>query len=327
MRTLIQDFPNHIREAIEIASSAQLKNVPRGIEHIVICGMGGSGIGGRIVSQWVAAELSVPVVLLQDYTLPSFVSEKTFVIGSSYSGNTEETLIALEEARLKGALIAGICSGGQLKDFCEQYNFDYIVVRGGFPPRAATAYSVVQLIKILETYGFINSGKIQELLTCASLLETNTSEIHALAREIAQAMYGKVGVIYSGVEYESVVIRTRQQFNENAKFLCISHVIPEMNHNELVGWGGGDERFSVLFIEGEDITFRNKKRLEISKEIISSKTPFVHSIEAKGSSYMQRTIYLIHLVDWASYYLCELNKADIMDIKVIDRLKSELSKL
>ena len=327
MRTLIQEFPKQIREAIEIASLAQLKNSPKGIENIVICGMGGSGIGGRIVSQWIAAELSVPVVLLQDYTLPSFVSEKTFVIGSSYSGNTEETLIALEEARLKGALIAGICSGGQLKDFCDQNNFDYIVVRGGFPPRAATAYSVVQLIKILETYGFIKSGKIQELLTCASLLETNSSEIHALAREIAQVMYGKVGVIYSGVEYESVVIRTRQQFNENSKFLCLTHVIPEMNHNELVGWGGGDERFSVLFIDGEDITSRNKKRLEISKEIVSVKTPYVQSIEAKGSSYMQRTIYLIHLVDWASYYLCDLNKADIMDIKVIDRLKSELSKL
>jgi glucose/mannose-6-phosphate isomerase len=327
MKTLIEGFPNQIREAIEIASAAQLKHTPSGIENIVICGMGGSGIGGRIVSQWVSNELSVPLVLLQDYVLPAFVGKNSLVIGSSYSGNTEETLIALKEAQRKGALIAGICSGGELKLFCEQHDYDCIVVRGGFPPRAATAYSVVQLIKILEVYGLIQSGKIKELLTCASLLESYSSEIHTASKEIAHAMFGKIGVIYSGVEYESVVIRTRQQFNENSKFLCISHVIPEMNHNELVGWGGGDERFSVLFIDGEDISLRNKKRLEISREIVSSKTPFIKSVVAKGESYMQRTIYLIHLVDWASYYLCELNKADIMDIKVIDRLKSELSKL
>lgn len=327
MRTLIQEFPNQIREAAEIANSAQLKNIPKGIENIVICGMGGSGIGGRIVSQLVAAELAVPLVLLQDYALPSFVSKKSLVIGSSYSGNTEETLIALEEARTRGAHIAGICSGGQLKEFCHQYAYDYIVVRGGFPPRAATAYSVVQLIKILESYGFIKSGKIDELTACASFLEANSAEIHAHGKEIADAMYGKIGVIYSGVEYESVVIRTRQQFNENSKFLCLTHVIPEMNHNELVGWGGGDDRFSVLFIEGADISFRNKKRLEISREIVRSKTPFIHSVEAKGASYLQRTVFLIHLVDWASFYLCELNKADIMDIKVIDHLKSELSKI
>lgn len=327
MKKLIEDFPEQIREAVQIADKAELKNHPTKTDNIVICGMGGSGIGGKIVYQWITTEILVPVIFVQDYSMPEFVDNNTLVIGSSYSGNTEETLIALEEARVKGAHIAGICSGGQLKAFCDQHGYDCIEVRGGFPPRAATGYSIVQLLKILETYGLIRPGRIEAVLKSAEFIQEQKVEIQDIAMRISQTMFGKLGVIYSGPEYESVVIRTRQQFNENSKYLCLTHIIPEMNHNELVGWGGGDDRYAVLFIDGEDISERNKIRMKISREIISRKTPHILTIEAQGSSHVERSIYLIHLVDWASYYLNELTGADIMDIKVIDHLKSELSKL
>jgi glucose/mannose-6-phosphate isomerase len=326
MKKLIEEFPDQIREAVQIAQNATVKNLPKEVRNVVICGMGGSGIGGMIVTQWIDSEIAVPVVLVQDYQLPAFVDSKTLVIGSSYSGNTEETLIALEEAKAKGAHIAGICSGGQLQNFCTANGYDCIVVRGGFPPRAATGYSVVQLLKILETYGMISSGRIDAVLKSASYLEEKHDEIHELGKKIADSLFGKVGVVYSGPEYQSVVIRARQQFNENSKYLCLTHIIPEMNHNELVGWGGGDERFAVLFIDGEDISERNKVRMEISREIISRRTSQILTIQASGSSHLERCMYLIHLVDWASYYLNELTGADILDIKVIDHLKSELSK-
>jgi len=327
MKKLIEEFPDQIREAVQIAQDAQLKNHPKEVRNVVICGMGGSGIGGMIVTQWIGEEIAVPVILVQDYKIPSFVDKHSLVIGSSYSGNTEETLIALTEAREKGAHIAGVCSGGQLKEFCDANGYDCIVVRGGFPPRAATGYSVVQLLKIFETYGLIRSGRIQEVLSSAAYLEEKSAEIHTIAKKIADALFGKVGVIYSGPEYQSVVIRSRQQFNENSKFLCSTHIIPEMNHNELVGWGGGDDRFSVLFIDGEDISERNKVRMDISRDIISRKTSNIMTINASGSSHLERCMYLIHLVDWASYYLNELTGADILDIKVIDHLKSELAKI
>jgi glucose/mannose-6-phosphate isomerase len=173
----------------------------------------------------------------------------------------------------------------------------------------------------------IRPGRIDSLLKSALFLELKRNEIQEVGKRIAEAMFGKIGVIYSGPEYESVVIRTRQQFNENSKFLCLTHVIPEMNHNELVGWGGGDDRFSVLFIDGEDISGRNKVRMDISREIIARKTPHVLTINASGSSHLERCIYLIHIVDWASFYLNELTGADILDIKVIDHLKGELSKI
>ncbi len=327
MKTLINNFANHIHEGYEISKSMKYMLPNREIRNVVICGMGGSGIGGKLVSSWIQGDLIVPVTLVQDYELPNFVDTNTLLIASSYSGNTEETLIALKAGISKGAFITGICSGGELQLFCESNGFDVVLVPGGFPPRAAMAYSIVQLLNIFIQYEMIPATRMEELITSAGQIEDNKIEIMRKGEELASFLFGKVGVFYATPEYEGVVIRARQQFNENSKFLCWQHIIPEMNHNELVGWGGGDDRFAAVFLNTEDISPRNRKRYDISKEIISSKTKYVTEVYAKGNSQIERSIYLIHLIDWASYYLCELNKVDIMDIKVIDYLKSSLAKL
>jgi glucose/mannose-6-phosphate isomerase len=160
----------------------------------------------------------------------------------------------------------------------------------------------------------------------SDLLIQESESIHALAKKIADFLFGKVGVIYSSPQYEAIAIRARQQFNENSKYLSWHHTIPEMNHNELVGWGGGDDRFAVLMLHTNDMNPRNQKRFEITKSTIEKKAAGVMDIEGIGATQIEKSFYLIHLVDWASYYLCELNKVDIMDIVVIDFLKDELSK-
>ena len=296
------------------------------IHTIVICGMGGSGIGGKIVAQWVEKESPIPVIVLQDYDLPTFVNEHTLVIGSSYSGNTEETLAAVKQAKTKGAHIMGITSGGELESFCASNNYDYEIVPGGNPPRSATAFSIVQLINIFVKFGIIGDANLAEMRKSSDLLIQESESIHALAKKIADFLYGKVGVIYSSPQYEAIAIRARQQFNENSKYLSWHHTIPEMNHNELVGWGGGDDRFAVLMLHTNDMNPRNQKRFEITKSTIEKKAAGVMDIEGIGATQIEKSFYLIHLVDWASYYLCALNKVDIMDIVVIDFLKDELSK-
>jgi glucose/mannose-6-phosphate isomerase len=326
MKTLINDFAQHIDEGVEISKSMKYKQPDQEIRNVVICGMGGSGIGGKLVSLWIQGDIKVPVTLVQEYELPHFVDAHTLIIASSYSGNTEETLIALKAGHAKGAYITGICSGGELHSFCLSNGFDVVVVPGGFPPRAAMAYSIVQLLNIFIQYGMIPAARMDELIASARLIEDNKTAIMQRGEELASFLYGKVGVFYATPEYEGVVIRARQQFNENSKFLCWQHIIPEMNHNELVGWGGGDDRFAVVFFNSEEISPRNRMRYDISKEIISGKTKHVTELHAIGKSQIERSIYLIHIVDWASYYLCELNKADIMDIKVIDYLKGSLAK-
>ena len=294
--------------------------------NVVICGMGGSGIGGSIVSKWLEDELSIPIYVSKDYSLPNFVNENSLVIGSSYSGDTEETLSSVELAIKKGAHIIGITSGGKMQRICNENGFDVVIVPGGNPPRTALAYSLVQLINIFKCLGLIVPGRLKEMESGRDLIINEGETIHKEAMSLAQFLKGKVGIFYGTSEYESVLVRARQQFNENSKLLCWQHAIPEMNHNELVGWGGGDDRFAVVFFDNDNIHPRNAKRIEITKAKIQAITDQVHSISSKGNTIIEKSLYLINLVDWASYYLSELKPVDAMDIKVIDYLKSELAK-
>lgn len=325
MEKLISAFPANITEAIEIAKASNFRKPDKPIQNVVICGMGGSGIGGGMVRSWVEEELRVPVITVKDYILPKFVAENSLVIGSSYSGNTEETTSSVKQAISRGAHIIGICSGGALKQICEENGFDVVVVPGGNPPRTALAFSIIQLLNILTQLGLISEGRLSELEKSRELIIANEEEIKQTARETAAFLKDNVAILYGTTAYEPVLVRARQQFNENGKLLCWHHAIPEMNHNELVGWGGGDERFAVVFFMPEEIHRRNAKRIEISKEVISKKTSKIYEIHAKGNSVIERSIYMINIVDWASLYLSELKNVDPIDIEVIDFLKGELA--
>jgi len=302
MDKLIAAFPQNILDALEIASRSNFGKPTNEIRSVIICGMGGSGIGGKIVSQWVQDDLKIPVYILNDYSLPAFVDKQSLVIGSSYSGNTEETLEGIHEAHKRGAHIIGICSGGELNEFCMANGFDCVVVPGGNPPRSQLAFSMIQLMNILVKLELIQSSKLEEIRRSYDLITTERSTILSEAERLAHMLKGKVGIIYAGPKYEGVAIRARQQFNENSKLLCWHHVIPD-----------------------GDLIPRNQKRYEITKELVSNKCGSVTEISAIGNSRIERSIYLIHLVDWASFFLSELNKVDPMDISVIDYLKAELA--
>jgi glucose/mannose-6-phosphate isomerase len=327
MKNLIAGFTNQLEEALLIASKQKFKQPNRPMHNMVICGLGGSGIGAKIVSNWVFDELNIPVTLVNEYAIPAFVNEHSLVIASSYSGDTEETLMAVQEAQARGAFIVGITSGGKLQEFCLTHRHDCVLVPGGNPPRTAVAYSIVQLVNYFQALGFISANSLRQIEQSIGLLNEQQSFIQEKAMELASFLFGKVGVLYGETKYEGVIVRAKQQFNENSKFLCWYHVIPEMNHNELVGWGGGDERFAPVFFTASDIQPRNQRRLEITMDAIHQKSKAVFIVYAEGNSLIERSLYLIHLVDWASYFLCEKNDADIMDIKIIDYLKNELGKI
>lgn len=327
MEKLIQEFSSNIQDALAIASKNTFVKPVTPINNIVICGMGGSGIGGKIVSQWVSQTSPVPISLVQDYTLPAFVGSDTLVIGSSYSGNTEETLFAVNEAKERGAHVIGICSGGLLETFCKENNFPFVLVPGGNPPRTALAFSLVQLSNIFLQFGYAKSSILEELKAGKELIDSELSSIQKEAMRIAKALQGKTIAVYAGADYEGISVRAKQQINENSKELCWQHVIPEMNHNELVGWGGGDNRYACLFLQTGDLSERNQKRFEISLDRTRSKTDFVEIITAKGKTQVERSIYLIHIIDWVSLYLSQLKNGDAMEIVIIDYLKGELGKM
>lgn len=327
MKELILNFANQIAESIQIAEKKPLNLYSKEIKNVVISGLGGSGIGGTIVSNLIKDVASIPVIISKDYSIPHFVDENTLFIASSYSGNTEETFESLQTAFNKKAKIVCVTSGGDIENFAILNGLDYRVIPGGNPPRACLGYSFTQLIEVLVFYKIIPASFKQDLLDSIELLNKHESSIQQIAFDLAKSLYKKRVVIYSESSLEGACVRLRQQLNENSKMLCWHHVIPEMNHNELVGWTEENPNLAVLFIKNDKNDYtKNRIRMEISKDIVSKYTPHVFEIYTKGDTLMQNTLYFIHLGDWISYYLSELNGVDIMDIAVINYLKSTLAK-
>ena len=327
MDKLIAAFPENIYSALESAKNIQFNKPENEIRNIVFIGMGGSGIGAKIVSEWILDKIKVPTTVLQDYSLPKYVDKHTLVIASSYSGNTEETIATLFLAKEVGAHIKAICSGGKLQQVCLENNYDCVIVPGGNPPRTATAFSIVHIVNLLAQLELIDFSVLKEIENGVQIMSSNIDLIKDEAKKLAEYLLGKVPMFYSSTEYEPIVIRARQQFNENSKVLCIHHVIPEMNHNELVGWGGGDNTFAPVFFDTKDMNAQNTRRFELTIEVISKKTSNILVIDSKGANKIERSLYLIHLIDWSSLYLSDLKKVDPIEIVCIDYLKSELSKI
>lgn len=324
MKSLIQAFPSNILDALSLIKTSNAP-VYNDIQNVVVCGMGGSGIGAKLVNSWVSGQMELPILFVQDYNLPAFVNGKTLIIASSYSGNTEETISCLEQAIKKGAKIYGVCSGGKLAKTCSENEFAYDIVPGGNPPRTALAYSVIHIMNLFEKQSWISNSWKNEMLSAQQFIVSNADKIQIEAKKLAEFLKDKVGIFYGVTELEPVLIRARQQFNENSKLLCWHHTIPEMNHNEIVGWGGGDDRFAVVMFNIDGVSPRNSRRIEITKEKINKHNATLLNVDAKGDSFIEQTLYLINVIDWASLILSDLNQVDPMEIDVIDLLKNELA--
>jgi len=324
MKTLIDNFPLQLREAVEIAQKANLR--PGKVKQVLITGLGGSGIGGTIAAELAVDESPVPVSVSKGYFLPAFVNENTLVIVSSYSGNTEETINAMKIAEEKNAMITCITSGGWIAEEAAKKGYGLILLPGGNPPRSCLGYSLVQQLFLFHHYGLLKNSPEENILAAADLLTRERDTIHQEAKRIAAFLNGKLPVIYTTTYNEGIAIRFRQQLNENSKMLCWHHVIPEMNHNELVGWKTKNENLAVLFLRHKDEYERNVKRMEINRNVIKQYTPHITDVFSKGNSRIEKCLYLVHLTDWVSYYIAEANHTDANEVKVIDHLKNELSK-
>ena len=327
MEELIAAFPSNIGQAYHSTKTVSFKIKTNEISNVVLLGMGGSGIGAKIVSKWVQDEIKVPILLSQDYDIPAFIGKNTLVIACSYSGNTEETVISAEKAFQAGATVVGLCSGGKIEQFCITNKLDCVLVPGGNPPRTTTAFSIVHILNILNKFELISLNVLNKVLVCEEFLTNHVEEIKNNATEIADFLYNHTAIIYSSVAYESIVLRARQQLNENSKELCIGNVIPEMNHNELVGWTGGNNNHAALFLDPQDLNDRNVKRFEVTIEEAKRWTKQVMVVKAKGDNMVQRSMFLMHLIDWTSLFLANLKNVDAVDIRAIDYLKNELEKL
>jgi len=331
MQQLIQNFSKQLHEALAISAGAQLTNASEPIHNVVIAGMGGSGIGGNLVTAWTGADVIVPITISKSYEAPGFMSKNTLFIACSFSGGTEETLAATDQALAKGAKVVCITSGGKLGEIAAAHKLDVITIPGeSGSPRASIGYSFVQIMTILAFYGLIPSAQTEAFAESAALLDAEQADIQAQAKTLAQAMENKLPIFYADHKLEGVVVRTMQQIAENSKQLSHCNVFPEMNHNELVGWMFAKNIFENSYTVLLRTTFdfpRTSVRMDISKGIFSKVNPNVVDLHAKGTSFIAQSIYLIHLLDWVSFFLAEVNNVDPFPVDAISFLKNELAKV
>ncbi|NBQ47364.1 MAG: bifunctional phosphoglucose/phosphomannose isomerase, partial [Sphingobacteriia bacterium] len=196
MKKLVENFTRQLIEAKAISEKAVLEK-KSGIQSVLITGLGGSGIGGTVLGELVAKSCPVPILVNKDYFLPEFVNAHTLVIVSSYSGNTEETLSAMQDAIQRGAQIVCVTSGGRILELAKQHQFGFIEIPGGQPPRSCLGYSLIQLIKVLEVYGFADASLYQDLDKAIALLEKESLAIQKEAKEIAEKLHKKFPILYS----------------------------------------------------------------------------------------------------------------------------------
>jgi glucose/mannose-6-phosphate isomerase len=336
MRDLLLRFPEQVEEAVSIGRNATIRTNLWSVSSIILTGLGGSAIGGDLLRSYLADEARIPLLVNRHYFLPEFVRKDSLVIVSSYSGNTEETIAAYHDALWRRARIICISSNGEIEKIAQRHKNAIIKIPKGLPPRAALGYSFFPLLVTLIRAGIIRE-RTRDLRETIGLLRekadiyTDHNARSNEALKIAREFMGRLPVIYSTTEHlDSVNLRWRTQLAENAKVLAHGNVLPEMNHNELVGWNVQKRLMKdivVVVLRDADEQSRVRVRLELTKRIIAKYSPRIIETKSDGRSLLARMFSLIYLGDWVSYYLAILNRVDPTPVKVIDYLKAELGKV
>ena len=330
MRELIASFPQQLTAAAQSMASQPLPTEVPNHDRILVLGMGGSGIGGRFLGGLLGDTCTVPIASGHDYRIPAWVGPTTMVLACSYSGNTEETLAALDAAVAKGAQVRALTSGGKLKALADAHGWPVLTVPGGHPPRSQFGWAVTGLLHHFAALGHCPADApdvLADTEAAAALLVTHTDAILDQAGQWADLLSSRSPMLYGDAAIEPVLIRWRQQLNENAKRLCNHHVFPEMNHNELVGWESGDASVAALFLHTREDHPRTAERMRLCKAIFSDAGAAVSEVSAIGDTRLQRWMHLVHLGDWLSLLMAERAGVDPVDIRHIDYLKGELAKM
>ena len=333
MLQLIESLPTLVAGAARVAQVLSLPAPPR-ISQVLVSGMGGSAIGGDVIRAVTADSLKIPFFVCRDYRLPGFIASDTLVFASSYSGNTEETLSAYEQARAAGATIICLTSGGKLASLARTNGHPLIQLPTGLPPRAALGYSSVMLLSALRVLGLVPdmTGPLLETVDLLNGLVARygpgTPEQSNEAKRIALSVHGRLIAVYaSSALMDPAAVRWRGQIEENAKNLAFHHLLPEMNHNELVGWELPDrllQQIGVVFLRDRADHPQVQRRFDLTKEMIGMRTSVVHEVWSEGESPLARIFSIICLGDFVSFYLACLNSVDPTPVPVIETLKQKL---
>lgn len=330
----IQEFPEQCERCFEDFKKIALPASFIQAKSVLLCGMGGSGIGGALAES-LGRFSHIPIVTWSDYGLPGFVDKDTLVVITSYSGNTEETIDAYKKAAEKTNKIITISTGGKVASLATNYrNLNY-KINYGSEPRAALGYTFTSILAIFAKLGFIEL-KDEDFSEAIILLKGLQKKIDVSvplgsnnAKNLAEKLFGKIPIIFGSGYLTEVARRFKGQFNENAKSASYYEIIPELNHNSLVGLQFPKDLRSKIFVIILQSKFdhpRNRFRQSITGQILDkNRIEYDYLLIEPSPTPLAEVLQVIHFGDYASYYLAMLNSVEPNPVTIIKFLKDKLA--
>jgi glucose/mannose-6-phosphate isomerase len=317
LRKIIKEFPTQVNYILDQYKDIHIETSD--IDRVLLSGMGGSAFPGDIINDYLSCETKIDIN--RRYKIPKYVSKETLIIASSYSGNTEESISALNDAITKKYQICVITAGGQLAQIAKEKNLPLILIPSGLPPRTASGYFFAAIILIMEKLGIVDnqSDKLRSIEDF--LIKTDIEED---AKEIAARLKGKLPIVYSSESYESLAKIWKIKFNEHSKQQAFYNVFPELNHNELIGWTTLVTDSIIILLRSENNCARIKKRMDITKSILEEKGILVIEVNLKGNSKLEELFFGLYLGDFVAYYLAIENNIDPFPVDLVEAFKQRL---
>ncbi|MEM2920737.1 MAG: bifunctional phosphoglucose/phosphomannose isomerase [Candidatus Bathyarchaeia archaeon] len=329
----VMAFPRMLEGAVMLLGDLYKAIDSSRVRNIACNGMGGSGIGFEFVKAWLSSSLKVPLEVIRDYNIPSYVNSSTLSVSASYSGDTEETISCFVKAREAGAQSVVITSGGKLEEVARTLEVSIIRLPGGLPPRAALPYLLAPISQLLERLGF-TEAKVTRMLAeaapeVAQSLKYNNIEVAEEsneAKKLSKALCSKVPVIYGhGLTY-AVALRFKQQLNENSKMFSHCNQLPELHHNEI-------EDFEDPFLKNYVVVLLRSRweeswvseRFQLTAELLQGKVGEVIQFRCDGSTPVSEALSMTALLDLTTVYLALLRRVNPSIVSKIDALKSKLN--
>jgi glucose/mannose-6-phosphate isomerase len=333
----ITDLPNQCQAGWELGRALELSSDYRQVDKIVIAGMGGSAIGGAILAALLAPECRVPIFVVRDYNLPAFATgASTLVIASSYSGCTEETLSAFEQAHARRCKLLAITTGGAIAQLAEQYKAPLVKYHYSSHPRAALGYSLAPLLAALCKLGLVRDYT-RDMEEAIAVMQAWQAELipsvpvtQNSAKRLAGQMMGRAVIIWGSSVLAEAGRRFKGQFNENASTWAYFETLPEADHNAIEGVQfpeGMLSKLFVLFLTSSLDHPRIQLRAQLSREIMLKAGVNTDVLAARGQSALAQVLSVIHYGDYVSGYLALLYETDPSRMDAITELKQRMAEM
>lgn len=319
-----------------ISAARQVEHYDKSdITNIVVFGMGGSGMGGRVLAAFCSEHFPLPVTVVEGYTAPGYLSPQSLVFSISYSGDTEETIEATHEAISHEAKVVVVTAGGRMAEIAEKASLPLIPTPDGLQPRAAVGALAMPALTVLEEMGLAPGFRpeceatIEHLRARREMLVPETPLADNPAKRLAQSLARKIPLVYGGGPIGRVAaLRFKCQLNENAKTPAFWNSYPELDHNEIVGWGQhGDVTRQLIQLVEMRHDFEHpqiRKRFDVTRKIIEECVAGVDEVCAMGDHPLAQLFDLFYVGDFASLYLAAGEGIDPGPVEAIDRLKHSL---